>query len=177
MSTPPAYAVRRATEDDLAAVSDCRRRWVAERRSAAAAGAAAATAAAAGAAAATAAGADDDPDFEARMADWWLRMADRRHTWLAWAGDWPIGMAALVVFERMPAPGSPTAHWGYVSQVWVDPAYRRRGVATALMGAAIEWAREQQMVRLVLNPSEISRPMYAALGFRPADDLLRLDLA
>ena len=157
-----AYAVRPATAADWPAVADCRRRWSAEHAEVAAEASEASVI---------------DPDFEDRLADWWLRMADRRHTWLAWAGDWPIGMAALVVFERMPAPGSPTAHWGYVSQVWVDPAYRRRGVATALMGAAIEWAREQQMVRLVLNPSEISRPMYAALGFRPADDLLRLDLA
>jgi hypothetical protein len=28
----------------------------------------------------------------------------------------------------------------------------------------------------VLHPSEMSRPLYQALGFRPADDLVRLDL-
>jgi len=149
---PPAYAVRPAADGDLSAVADCRRRWVGER------------------------GEVVDADFEARMGDWWRRMADRRHTWLAWAGEQPIGMAALVVFERMPAPGSPTARWGYVAQVWVDPAYRRAGVASALMGEVLTWARQESLVRLVLNPSEISRPMYAALGFRPADDLLRLDL-
>ncbi len=155
MTTLPAYAVRPAGEDDLAAVTDCRRRWVSE----------------------LVEGAAGDPDFEARMADWWRRMADRRQTWLACSGERAIGMAALVVFERMPALGSPTASWGYVSQVWVDPAYRRIGVATALMDKLVAWAHEQGLVRLVLNPSELSRPMYAALGFRPADELLRLDLA
>jgi hypothetical protein len=29
---------------------------------------------------------------------------------------------------------------------------------------------------VVLNPSEMSLPLYRSLGFRPADDLLRLDL-
>jgi len=147
------YAVRPAGPDDLAAVTDCRRRWVAERTDA------------------------SDPGFEDRMADWWVREADRRATWLAWAGEQPIGMAATVIFERMPAPGAPTARWGYVSQVWVDAAYRRRGVASTLMGAVIAWARREGLVRLVLNPSDESRPMYAALGFREASDLLRLDLS
>jgi hypothetical protein len=32
------------------------------------------------------------------------------------------------------------------------------------------------MERVVLHPSEMSRPLYQALGFRPADDLVRLDL-
>jgi hypothetical protein len=45
------------------------------------------------------------------------------------------------------------------------------------MGAVIAWARREGLVRLVLNPSDESRPMYAALGFREASDLLRLDLS
>jgi len=154
---PQGYAVRSAGARDLTAVADCRRRWVAERT----------------------AEIDmaDDPGFDARMAQWWAREADRRVTWLAWAGERPIGMASAVLFERMPAPGAATARWGYVSQVWVDAAYRRRGVATTLMGALIDWARREDLVRLILNPSDESRPMYAALGFREATDLLRLDLA
>ena len=61
--------------------------------------------------------------------------------------------------------------------MWVDAAYRRRGVATTLMGALIDWVRREALVRLVLNPSDESRSMYAALGFREATDPLRLDLA
>ena len=32
------------------------------------------------------------------------------------------------------------------------------------------------MLRVVLAPSEMSVPLYESLGFRPADDLMRLDL-
>ena len=140
-----AYAVRPATAADWPAVADCRRRWSAEHAEVAAEASEASVI---------------DPDFEDRLADWWRRMADRRHTWLAWAGERPIGMAALVVVERMPSPGRPTARWGYVAQVWVDPAYRRAGVATALMGELLAWSRDACLVRLVLNPSEISHPSF-----------------
>ena len=39
-----------------------------------------------------------------------------------------------------------------------------------------DWARAEGMVRIVLAPSEMSRSFYAGLGFRPANDLARLDL-
>jgi hypothetical protein len=53
----------------------------------------------------------DDGDFERRMEQWWTQEASRRVTWLAWAGTHPIGMAAAVVFHRMPSPGRATARW------------------------------------------------------------------
>ena len=155
-SSPPEYAVRLALPGDLAAVASCRRRWAAEGRPGAAE--------------------PDDGDFERRMEQWWTQEASRRVTWLAWSGTHAIGMAAAVVFHRMPSPGRATARWAYVSQVWVDAAYRRRGVGTDLMGAVLGWSQAEGMVRLVLNPSDAARTLYGRLGFRPADDLLRLDL-
>ncbi|HOF63156.1 MAG TPA: GNAT family N-acetyltransferase [Dermatophilaceae bacterium] len=158
------YAVRPAVAGDAAAVADARRRWAREQRSAELV--------------------DADDGFEARFDQWWEETEGRRHTWIAVpqvdgheaVGVEAVGMVQLTVFSRMPSPGQPTGRWAYVGQVWVEPAYRRHGVATALMRAAIEWARREGMLRLVLNPSEMSRPMYAALGFRSASDLLRLDL-
>jgi hypothetical protein len=44
------------------------------------------------------------------------------------------------------------------------------------METVLGWSREQRMVRLVLNPSEVSFPLYRGLGFQPADNLMRLDL-
>lgn len=137
---------------DFGALVDCRRRWAEEH------------------------GGPDEHGFAQRMADWADRVGVARHSWLAWSTSTALGMVTLVVYERMPHPGAPPARWAYVGQLWVDPAYRRRGVGRALMAAAIDWATESGMQRLVLNPSELSRPLYAALGFRSAVDLLRLDL-
>ena len=82
----------------------------------------------------------------------------------------------MAVFERMPHAGLPDTRWAYLANLWVEPDLRRRGVASALVTAAVDWARAEGMERVVLNPSEMSRPLYQAFGFRPADDLLRLDL-
>lgn len=85
-------------------------------------------------------------------------------------------MVNLAVFERMPRPGLPDARWAYVGNLWVDPRHRRRGVASAMMTEVLAWCRAEDMDRVVLNPSEMGRGVYARLGFRPAADLLRLDL-
>jgi GNAT superfamily N-acetyltransferase len=115
--------------------------------------------------------------FEDELRQWWDRESRHRQAWVALdAGERPVGMANLMVFERMPRPDRAAGRWGYVANVWVDPPHRRRGVARLLMTTALDWCRGQGLVRVVLNPSEQSLPLYRSLGFRSADDLMRLDL-
>ena len=116
-------------------------------------------------------------DFSDRMRRWWDQQAGHRRAWVVRGADGAaVGMANLSVFTRMPRPGTPDVRWAYVANVWVDPDHRRRGVGRLLMETVVGWAREERMLRIVLNPSEVSLPLYRSLGFREADDLLRLDL-
>ena len=115
----------------------------------------------------------DDPGFEARFADWLAR--NRRMIWLAEAPA-PIGMLNLAVFERMPRPGRDVGCWGYIANTYVLPAHRNSGVGRELLDAAIAHARQQRFARLVLAPTERSRPFYARAGFTPATSLLVLEL-
>lgn len=118
----------------------------------------------------------DTGEFAERVRAWWQRQGDSRVCFLAFEGEHATAMANLAVFERMPHVGIPDGRWGYVGNVWVDTAHRGRGVATALMTAVIDFCRAGSFERIVLNPNEMSLSMYRSLGFRPADDLLRLDL-
>ena len=120
--------------------------------------------------------ADDDPDFEQRFCAWWEQERHQRYALVAYAGDEPVGMANGQIFTRMPAAGRPTARWLYAANVFVAEAHRRRGVGHRLMTSLIDFASAQGMVRVVLAPSEMSIPLYASLGFRVAEDLMRLDL-
>lgn len=119
--------------------------------------------------------------FQDEFERWWESHGAHRSAWLArpttpTTDPAPaVGMVNAAIFERMPRPGRRTGRWAYVANVWVDPAHRRRGVGTLMMHQAIAWCREEGMDRIVLNPSAMSVPMYRALGFRPADDLMRLD--
>jgi GNAT superfamily N-acetyltransferase len=146
--------VRQATSADLPALTTLRAAWGTSRgRSAGASG-----------------------DLGERLRLWWERQGGLRAAWMATEGERPVGMVNLAVFERMPHEGVPDARWAYLANLWVEPDRRRRGVASALVTAAVDWARAEGMERMVLNPSEMSRQLYQALGFRPADDLVRLDL-
>jgi GNAT superfamily N-acetyltransferase len=115
-------------------------------------------------------------DLAARLGRWWDRQPGARTAWLAVEGERPVGMVNVAVFERMPHAGRPDARWAYLANLWVEPDRRRRGIASALLSAVLDWSRAEAMERVVLNPSEMSLPLYRSLGFRPADDLLRLDL-
>ena len=121
-------------------------------------------------------GGSPEPGFEQELRDWWDRESAHRRAWVATAAGRAVGMANLMLFERMPRPGRDAGRWAYVANVWVDPAHRSRGVGRLLMATALDWCRDQGLVRVVLNPSEMSVPLYASLGFRPADDLMRVDL-
>jgi len=58
---------------------------------------------------------------------------------------------------------------GFVHDVVVDPDARRRGVATALMQAAIEWLRGRGMPRVVLGTASrntAAQQLFEGLGFR-----------
>ena len=113
-------------------------------------------------------------DFVDSMRAWWA--AENRVGWLARVDGYAVGMVNAAIFTRMPKPGRAPQRWIYVANVWVDPAFRRRGIATDLMAYAVAWARAEGMVRMVLAPSPMSVSLYESVGMRAAHDLMRLDL-
>ncbi len=74
-----------------------------------------------------------------------------------------VGNASL-----LPVEGRPT-RW-VLANVAVDPAYRRRGVARAMVTAGISLARERAGETIVLqvgSDNQAAQVLYAMLGFRP----------
>jgi len=58
-----------------------------------------------------------------------------------------------------------------VHGVYVKPEYRRRGVASRLMAAVENWAREKGYDVLRLRSSEMGQPLYVSLGFTPTTEV------
>ena len=149
-----APVIRIAGPADVAALAALRRAWTAEDDGP---------------------GADEggaDEGFEARFGDWFERESARRVFWLAEAGGIPAGMVTLVTFERMPRPGRDPGAWGYLSNAYVAPAHRSRGIGSALLRALLAHAAERGFTRVVLHPSERAVPLYQRFGFAAASDLL-----
>lgn len=99
-------------------------------------------------------------------------LAENRYLgWIAHDGASVLGSGALLVNAIVPRPGHPGDRYGRVHSVWVEPAARRRGIARGIMLELIEYARAAMLVRLVLHPSDVARPLYAALGFTQQDEM------
>ncbi len=60
--------------------------------------------------------------------------------------------------------------------MYVLPAYRGRGIARELAQWALAWCRECGCKTVRLHASQMGRPLYESLGFRPAPEMMRLDL-
>jgi GNAT superfamily N-acetyltransferase len=58
-----------------------------------------------------------------------------------------------------------------VVNVFTEPPWRGQGIARALMQTLMDWALEHDCERLVLHASDAGRPLYAALGFAPTNEM------
>jgi len=115
-------------------------------------------------------------EFASVFHDWFRREQPSRWWWIATDDDDAVGMVNLKLFQRMPSPDRPHSRWGYLSNLFVAPERRGQGLGSAMVAALISEARAAGLARVVLSPSELSIPLYARHGFRPADDLLILPL-
>jgi ribosomal protein S18 acetylase RimI-like enzyme len=68
---------------------------------------------------------------------------------------------------------------GFIHDVAVDETYRRRGVASALMQAAVDWLRANNAPRVVLwtaAPNTAAQRLFARLGFRETMKEMTMEL-
>jgi GNAT superfamily N-acetyltransferase len=145
--------VRVADDRDLPALARLRREWTAERTG----------------------GPVQDDTFDRAFAAWWRTELPRRTFWVAEAGGTDSGWTAVgslnvVEVGTMPRPGARPGRWGYVGNAFVLASHSDRGVAGALLTAAVEHARSRRYQRLVLRPTPSSAPFYLRYGFAPAGE-------
>ena len=86
------------------------------------------------------------------------------------------GACVLLVFPRLPSPLNLATREGYLLNVWVAEAQRRRGIATALVEAALAEARRLALGRIRLHATPAGRAVYERLGFHLRSDEMELSL-
>ena len=118
-------------------------------------------------------------DFDAAAPDWRTTFAayfggkqssGNAQLFLAYDGPAAIGCAVVTLDDnyRRSCFGTLGA---YVNAVYVQPAYRRRGIAARLMNLAVAWAREKGCLRVRLRASDEGRRLYESLGFEPGREM------
>jgi len=58
-----------------------------------------------------------------------------------------------------------------VVNVYTEPAWRKRGLARALMLKLMQWAADSGFDRVVLHASNQARSLYTSLGFVPSNEM------
>jgi RimJ/RimL family protein N-acetyltransferase len=119
--------------------------------------------------------------FARRFAATW-RQYHGSGRWTVWVAEDRLshGLIGCIWVERVdkvPRPIPHADHMGYVTNVYVEPRQRNRGVGTALLRAAVDHASERDWQQLFLWPSDASAAFYARAGFRPSNEVLERSVA
>ena len=116
--------------------------------------------------------------FVARCAAWMhheLTSADAWRAWVATRDGRAVGQVWLNSLPKIPNPVAERELHAYLSNLYVMPS-ERGGTGTALLEAALAWARSQEVDRIVLWPSGRSETLYTRHGFLRPGDVMELAL-
>jgi GNAT superfamily N-acetyltransferase len=58
-----------------------------------------------------------------------------------------------------------------ILNVFTEPEWRRRGIASLLLQRIVDWSREERLDRLVLHASDEGRALYERLGFVATNEM------
>lgn len=87
--------------------------------------------------------------------------------WVAEADGRLVASSGLVFLARPPDAGNPAGADAYLMNMYTAPAWRGRGLARALLGELLRFARDSPARRVWLHASDAGRPLYARAGFVP----------
>jgi ribosomal protein S18 acetylase RimI-like enzyme len=102
--------------------------------------------------------------------DDWRARTHTSSTWMARVDGARAGAATMYVDPELPEGEA------LLVAMWVDPAFRGRGVGDALIGQVVDEARAQGIRRLQLDVVTDNAPavrLYERLGFVPTDHVVR----
>ena len=115
------------------------------------------------------------PDSERHEVEGLLRRSDMEYLVLV-APRAPGALAGFAeVGLRDYAEGCSSSPVGYLEGIWVDPDVRRTGVATRLVSAGRDWARERGCTEFASDcalDNDVSYAFHRAAGFEEADRVI-----
>jgi ribosomal protein S18 acetylase RimI-like enzyme len=111
---------------------------------------------------------------------WVRRMLEsgKYASWVTSEGDRAVASAGFLVLDWAPHYLDPAGEQrGYVLNVWVEPEYRRRGLARMLMEECLAEARRRGIRVVALHASRKGEPLYEKLGYQGSKEMLFVDPA
>jgi GNAT superfamily N-acetyltransferase len=76
-----------------------------------------------------------------------------------------VSAGAGTIAERLPNPSHADARVGYIQWMSTEPAFRRRGLARAVLGSLLDWFARDGIDNIELHASPDGRLLYRSAGF------------
>jgi len=96
--------------------------------------------------------------------------------WLAEVNGQIAATGGVLLRQSPPTYNNLSGRDGYILGMYTRPAFRRRGLATAIMHTILDFLRAEGIQRATLRASAEGRPLYEKLGFETTTEMrLKLD--
>ena len=95
--------------------------------------------------------------------------------WRCWVvddGDQLLGHVCVQLFEKMPNPVNEREVHAYLTNFYVVPEMRSRGLGRRLLNEALSWCRAQGTDAVILWATPESKSLYRRCGLLQSNDIL-----
>lgn len=76
-----------------------------------------------------------------------------------------IGTGIIFYYDSVPSAFNVTGKNAYITSMYVEPEYRCRGIGRNILNELIKLADEKEYKIIMLNASDMGKPMYKKAGF------------
>jgi GNAT superfamily N-acetyltransferase len=118
-------------------------------------------------------------DAMTRSFEPWVACKIAEGKYLGWITEdtgTPVAGAGLLILDWPPHPFDPAGeHRGYLLNVFVEPDYRKRGLAHALVERCLAEAHRLNLRVVALHSSDAGRRIYEAFGFRASNEMFYVE--
>ena len=91
-------------------------------------------------------------------------------SWIAIEFDKIVATSGVSFYTLPPNKSSPDGRVAYISNMFTYPKYRNRGIASKLFALTVEEAKQHGCIKILLNATEMGRPIYKEFGFKDTED-------
>jgi len=122
---------------------------------------------------------DETLDTMSRAFEPWVRgrMVEGKYLgWITESDGHVAGSAGLLIVDWPPHPLHPeSSHRAYLLNVFVEPEFRKRGLAHSLIEQCLAEARKRGIRVVTLHSSDAGRPVYEGLGFHATSEMMYVE--
>ncbi len=95
--------------------------------------------------------------------------------WLAMSDGKAVAGTGLMIMDWPPHPLDPEPFRGYLLNVYVEPKFRRKRIASTLIELAMAEARRRKIRVVSLHATDAGRPLYEGNGFRSTNEMFYVE--